>query len=343
MDNLSAGTTYYYVAKWTDEDGNTGSSQEFSFTTAPAPSLKEVRTITVGLNSATIQFTSRNSTKVSLLYGKNEGFGGIKTINTSSAESTYSIELTGLDDGSKYFYKLITYDSEGGAYEGSVASFITPPRPHIFNLRFQPVAGEPTSTQQITWQTNVASSSSVTYGKIGTNGSEINDPKATTDHLIIIRDLEDDSQYFIIAQSRDGDGNLAVSDRQVFRTALDTRAPKISVITVESSIRGTGAEARGQIVVSWHTDEPATSQVAFAEGSDVATFNNRTAEDSAMAFEHIVIVSDLPTSKVYSVQPVSRDKSDNAGNGKVQSAIIGRASDSILTIVLETLRKVFGF
>ncbi len=342
LDNLSAGTTYYYIAKWTDGDGNTGQSQEFTFTTSPPPTLKEIQTLSVGLTNATIQFTSRNAEKVSLFYGKSEGFGGIKTLNTSISESTYNVELSGLDDGSKYFYKLVSYDSEGSSYDGSIASFTTPPRPKISNLRFQPVAGEPTSTQLISWQTNVAATSSVNYGKQGTNGTEATDPQLVTNHEIMIRDLEDDSQYFLVAQSRDGDGNLAVSDRQVFRTALDTRPPKITNITVESSIRGTGAEARGQVVVSWRTDEPASSQVAFAEGSDVITFNNRTAEDTGLSFEHIVIVSDLPTSKVYSVQPVSRDKSGNAGAGAVQSAIIGRASDSVLTIVLDTLKRVFG-
>jgi hypothetical protein len=189
----------------------------------------------------------------------------------------------------------------------------------------------------------VPASSSVNYGKVGSSGAEAVDPKLVTDHEITIRDLEDDSEYFLTASSRDADGNLATSDRQIFHTALDTRPPKIAGITIESSIRGTGAEARGQVIVSWRTDEPSTSQVAFAEGSGATTFNNRTAEDIGLGFEHIVVVSDLPTSKVYSVQPVSKDKSGNAGKGETQSAIIGRATDNILTIVLNSLKKVFGF
>lgn len=146
-----------------------------------------------------------------------------------------------------------------------------------------------------------------------------------------------------MAQSRDSGGNLAISDRQEFKTALDTRPPKISDIIIETSIRGTGAEARGQVVVSWKTDEPATSQVGYGEGSDVKTFNNKTSEDEALGTEHIVIVSDLPTSKVYSIQPLSKDKSGNQGVGDSQSAIIGRASDSVLTIILNALQKVFGY
>ncbi len=343
LDNLSAGTTYYFVAKWTDEDGNIGVSQEYTFKTAPAPTLKEINAISVGLANATIQFTSKNATKVSVYFGSSESFGGLQAVNTSLEESTYNVALTGLTDGTKYFYKLVSYDSEGTAYEGSIASFTTPPRPKISNLQFQPVDGEPTSTQLVTWATNVPSTSTITYGKVGTAGTDIQDSAPTTDHQLTIRDLEDDSEYFLLAQSRDDNGNLAVSDRQIFHTALDTRPPKISNITVESSIRGSGAEARGQVVVSWHTDELATSQVAYGEGSGLTTFNNRTAEDSSLSFEHIVIVSDLPTSKVYSVQPVSRDKSGNSGKGIVQSAIIGRASDSVLTIVLNTLKNVFGF
>ncbi len=342
LNNLSAGTTYYFVAKWTDEDGNTGTSQEQSFATAPAPSLKEIQTDSITLNSARVTFTSKNATKAILYYGQSEAFGGVVTINTSMTESNYQAFLTGLADGTKYFYKLVAYDAEGSAYDGSIFSFTTPARPKITNLQFQPIQGEPTSTQRVTWNTNVPATSTITYGKVGTVGSDIHDSRLVTDHEIIIRDLADDSDYFLYAQSRDGAGNLATSDRQIFHTALDTRSPGISNIVVESAIRGTGAEARGQVVVSWRTDEPATSQIAYVEGSGATTFNNRTAEDSELSFEHIVIVSDLPTSKVYSIQPVSRDKADNAGTGTVQSAIIGRASDDVLTIVLETLKRIFG-
>jgi hypothetical protein len=343
LDNLSAGTTYYFVARWTDEDGNIGSSQEYTFTTAPAPTIKEVTVVKVTLVGSVIQFTSRDSTKVDLVYGRTESFGGIVTINTSLAESTYSVDLSGLDDGAKYFFKTISYDSEGNTYDGNIFSLTTPPRPRISNLRFQPVEGEPTSTQNVSWTTNVASNTIVTYGKIDSNGIDQQSSELVTSHEILITNLEDDSEYFLIAQSRDADGNLAVSDRQVFRTALDTRPPKISNINIETSIRGTGAEARGQVVVSWRTDEPSTSQVAYAEGSSATVFNNKTSEDAALGTEHIVIVSDLPTSRVFSIQPLAKDSSGNEGSGEIQTAIIGRASDSVLTIILTTLQEVFGF
>ena len=343
LDNLAAGTTYYFKARWTDEDGNTGTSQEYTFTTAPAPVLKEVQSLKVNLSGATIQFTVKDAVKVNFIYGKSDSFGGVKTINTSMSESTYSTALDGLDDGTKYFYKIIMFDSEGGEYQSSIFSLTTPQRPRVANLRFQPVAGEPTSTQQITWTTNIPTNSIVTYGKSGSNGIDVSLNELKTSHEMIIKGLEDNSEYFLLAQGRDADGNLATSDRQSFKTALDTRPPKVTAITIEPTVRGSGAEARGQIVVSWKTDEPSTSQVAFAEGSNATEFNSRTAEDAALTTDHIVIISDLPTSKVYTIKPISKDRSGNAGEGENQPSIIGRASDSVLNIVLNTLRKVFGF
>lgn len=343
LDNLSAGTTYYYKVKWTDADGNTGTSAENSFKTAPPPRMSEVTVSDISLNAATIRFTSTDATKVAVYYGQSEALGGVQIVNTSTAKSSYSVRLNNLTDGSKYFYKLVAYDNDGNTYDGNSATFTTPAQPKISNLRFQPIAGESTSTQQVTWDTNIPSDSMVTYGVVGTEGTNVQVADSVTSHSIIIRDLLDNSEYFLIAKSRDANGNLATSDRQVFRTALDTRPPKIRNVTVQPAVRGTGAEARGQVVVSWTTDEPATSQVAYSEGSTSSDFTQTSAEDNTLTFEHVVIVSNLPTSKVYNLAPVSKDKASNKTQGEAQSAVIGRASDDVMTVVLNALRKVFGF
>lgn len=342
LDNLAAGTTYYYVAKWTDGDGNTGMSQEYQFTTAPAPSLQEITSSNVTLSAATVTFSSKDATKVNVLYGASSSFGGIQTVNTSLSESTYSINLNNLIDGTKYYYELVSYDADGNSYAGSIFTFTTPQRPRISNLEFQPVAGVPTSTQQVTWNTNVPATSLITYGPVGGATDDVLAPGFISSHSLIISGLQDDTEYQLVAQSRDADGNLSVSDRQSFHTALDTRPPVVSNISVEPSIRGVGAEARGQIVVSWETDEPATSQVAFTEGSNATNFTSKTAVDGGLTTQHVVIVSDLPTSKVYSLEPISLDHAGNVANGQVQSAIVGRSSDSVLTIILNTLKNMFG-
>lgn len=339
LNNLTAGTTYYYKAKWTDEDGNTGQSAELSFKTAPAPVVKEV-TSEPSLSDADVNFTSKDAAKVKIYFGKSESFGGVTTLNTSLTESKYGTTLTGLDDGSKYFFKLNTLDSDGNEYEGNVYSFTTPPRPRITNLRFQPVKDQPSSTQKVTWNTNVPASSEITYG-VRRPTQTLSQSKLTTEHEVTIKGLSDDSDYVLIARSRDASGNVATSDQQSFKTALDTRPPKISDITVDASIRGTGAEARGQVVISWKTDEPATSQVAYGEGSS-GFLSSVSSEDAKLTTDHVVVVSDLSTSRVYHFEPRSFDRARNEAKGAQQVAIIGRASENVLSIIFNALQKMFG-
>lgn len=343
INNLSPGKTYYFKAKWTDEDGNTGASQEVAFQTAPPPVVQDVTTSGVTKDSATVQFTTIAASAIKLYYGPSNSFGGAVELNTSRSESKYIVPLRDLKDGTKYFFKINSMDNDNHEYEGTTLSFTTPPAPRISNLRFQPVETEPSSTQKVSWTTNVPTDSRLNYGVIGGTQLNASDGKMVTEHEMTIRNLEDDKQYSLTALSRDAAGDVATSDRQVFQTALDTRPPKISDVTVEPTVRGSGAEARGQIIVSWTTDEPATSQVAYNSGLATDVYNSRTGEDTAMTTNHVVVVSDLPTSAIYQLQALSADKADNVGKSEGQSTIIGHASDNVLSIVFTALQNIFGF
>lgn len=340
LTSLSPGTTYYYQARWTDEDGNTGYSSEFAFETLPPPEVVDVTIASVGLTDATLQYTTVGANQVKIYYGKTADFGGLIKLNTSTNQTTYDSVLSELDDGSKYFFKVNTVDAGGNEYNGTTLTFTTPQAPRISDLRFQPVENEPSSTQKVTWTTNIPTTSEVSYGVNALNQTTAKD-KLETAHEIVIRGLQDDSQYRLVARSRDANGNLATSDQQLFRTELDTRPPQVSDVVIDSTIRGTGAEARGQIVVSWRTDEPATSQVAYGEGSG-EFLSSVSSEDTRLTYEHIVVISDLSTSKIYTVQPRSYDNARNLGSGENETAIISRATDNVLAIIFNALQQLFG-
>ena len=341
LDSLIPGTTYFFVVRWTDTDGNTGSSAELVFVTLPPPTVQDVSAIGIGLTSSTIQYTTTGATSVKIYYGQTSGFGAVIESPTSTSTSTYLAQLKDLRDGTKYFYKVNTFDASGFEYDGTTLSFDTPPAPKIINLRFQPVEGEKSSTQLISWETNVPSTSELSYGIQGGETLTSLDTTLTLSHEVIIKDLVDDSIYTLVARSRDAAANLVTSDSQTFKTALDTRPPKVSEVTVVASIRGTGTDSRGQIVVSWKTDEPSTSQVAYGEGAS-GDLSNSSTQDGRLTLDHAVVISDLSTSKVYSVQAISLDKGDNKAVSDRQSAIIGRGTESALGIIFSVLQKIFG-
>jgi hypothetical protein len=341
LNNLNAGTTYYYRAQWADVDGNIGTSDEGLFTTLPAPTVSNVTVSGINLTTATIGFTSIGATAVQLEYGPGV-FANTQILNTSTSASTYSIPLSGLLAGTNYVFKLNPFDIDGGEYQSPEShTFSTPPQPVITGVTFQPVPGALTGTEQMFWTTNVPATSQISYGLVGGTRQYQLNTTMTTSHEMTISNLTYSTQYSVTATSVDGLGNIANSDLQVFKSGIDTRPPVISDLTIQPSIIGTGANAQGQLVISWKTDKAGTSQVAYGQGSG-GSYSSKTAENMALVNNHVVVVSDLSTSEVYHLQALSSDANGVQGVSADQTTIIGQASDNALGIVFNALQSIFG-
>jgi len=349
LTGLNPGTTYYYKAKWTDEDGNTGTSTEKSFTTAASPTVKDVSAKSIGLSSATIQYTSSNASKVKIYYGTTTSFGGVKEVSTSTSETTYTTELSGLTDGTKYYYKINTFDSESSEYEGTILDFTTLPRPRISAVKIQEVKGTAQPTILVSWTTNTEVSSIITYypeGKATDARDEVNITLTKGEHKLFIKGLFAQTNYILVVKGRDKIGNEAVSDSQKVTTSTDTRPPQILNVKIEGGVipvvGSPGQESSAQLVVSWDTDEPSTSQVEFGEGTG-ETYSQKTQEDSNLTNNHLVVISNLTPSKVYHLRAMAKDKAGNIGKSIDSVTITPKSTQSALDLVVGNLSDVFGF
>lgn len=345
LSNLSPGTTYYFVTKWTDEDGNLGTSSEGSFETSPAPSTEEPEVKTVGLDNALIEFISKNASSVRIYYGESSAFGGIEDIITGSGEGSHTVLIKDLTDGTKYYYKINSFDSEGEEYEGEIHSFTTLPRPKISNVIVSQVKGTAKSTLLVTWETNTPTSSIVTYYPL-TNPSaaldEINIALKEGKHQMILYNLDSQTTYALIVKGKDAVGNDAVGEIQQVSTSADTRPPEILELKVETEIIGTGEEATAQLVVSYKTDEPSTAQIEFGEGSG-NTYSQKTQEDSSLSSYHIVVISELSPAKVYHLRAISKDSYSNEAKSINKVVITPKATENALDLVVNSLSATFGF
>ncbi len=345
LTNLAPGTTYYITAKWTDEDGNIGSSEEVSFETAPPPTTEEAVVKTIGLDSALIEFISKNASTVRIYYGESSAFGGIENVVTGSGEGTHTVLLKDLVDGTKYYYKINSFDSEGEEYEGEIHSFTTLPRPKISNIKVNQVKGTAKSTLLLTWESNTEISSIVTYYPLTNPGSaldEVNIALKEGKHQMILYNLEPQTTYAVIIKGKDAVGNEAVGELQQIATSADTRPPEISELKVDTEIIGTGEEATAQLVVSYKTDEPSTAQIEFGEGSG-STYSQKTQEDSNLATYHLVVISELSPAKVYHLRAVSKDQYDNVAYSIDKAVITQKATENALDLVINSLSATFGF
>ena len=345
INNLTPGTQYFYVVKWTDEDGNIGISQEDTFTTTPPPSIQEPIVKRVSLNSALIEFTIKGAIRVRVLYGETSTFGGMVEVYTGTQEGTHNVELNDIKDGTKYYYKINTFDIDGSEYEGEMHSFETLPRPKVSESKVYQVTGTAFTTLLVEWTSNTPISSVVTYFPSSSPDQardEVNVALKSGKHRAVLLNLFPNTQYAILISGRDFMGNEASSGVINFTTAVDTRPPQIHDLEVSSEIIGSGDEATAQLVVSYKTDEPATAQIEYGEGTG-SNYSQKSQEDTIYSNNHIVIISGLTPSKVYHLRAISKDEEANIGLSIDKVVVTKNSSDNAFDLAISNLVSIFSF
>lgn len=344
LSGLDPGTTYYYKVLWTDEDGNTGSSDEYTFVTNAAPYVSSVKFSNVNINSAFVNFTIKSSVKATIEYGKTVSYGATSSLSTSTNESTYTVLLDSLIEGTPYHLRIAGEDEEGNIYYSDDYTFETLPTPKILNLKLQQVSGMATATLRLVWSSNTLISSIVSYYPTANPERAIDSINLALkkNHEVILKNLNDDTEYTLIIKGKDSAGNESQTETRKTKTSNDMRAPEIQNMNVEATIVGVGDSAKAQIVVSWDTDEPASTQVEYAQGTGTS-YDQTTQEDSNLTTNHTVTITGLTAAKIYHLRASSKDKAGNIGQSFDTVIITPKSTKDALTLVIENLSKTFGF
>lgn len=341
---LDPGTTYYYKTTWTDEDGNTGESEEYTLETNPAPVVSKVAASDVGMYSAYINFTLANATKATVQYGKTASYGSFQTITTAMDESIYNVKLSELSEGTVYHFRILAEDEEENQFFSDDYIFETLPVPRISDVKIQQVKGMSTSTIRLAWKSNTGISSIVTTYPDGRPEMAKDQIvlTLTKNHEMIVKDLLDDTDYVVIVKGKDIAGNSAENSINKFKTSEDLRPPLISDLKIDTTVSGIGEEAKAQILVSWNTDEPATTQVEYGQGTG-SDYPNKTQKNDKLTLNHVVTIPDLNPDQVYHLRVLSEDKSANLSVSYDNVVLTTKATRSALDLVVESLSKSFGF
>ncbi len=348
LTGLQPGTGYYFKVQSLDDNrdyaADTAYSTEYSFKTDVAPGVAEVTVSDINLTSAIISWKTTTIATSKIYYGLTNTYGQELSDNSGSGVTTHNVKLTNLSNSSTYHFKIIGTDTDGNNLVSDDYNFDTLMMPRISNVTFEQQHNTATSTLKVSWDSNVPTTSTVlTYEGSSTSAKETSLSTLSTKHSILVPNLKDNTVYRMAAEGRDAYGNLAISDSNRVTTAYDTRPPGISNIVTESTTSGYGLDTVAQIVVSWDTDEPSTSQVEYAEGITGDSYPMSTAKDGSLSSSHVVILRDLKPSSSYYFRVVSADASNNTAKSEAGSALTGFIQSSILDTVLKSLQGTFGW
>lgn len=346
LKDLEPGVKYYFQALWADEDGNTGESDELSFTTNAAPYVANVSVTDISTKDAYVSANITHATSAVLQYGPTTAYGGSVEVPVSPTGGDYSIRLDNLLEDTEYHVRIVAEDDEGNEYIGEDHIFATFPIPKINEalMKIQQVSGLPNATLRILWVTNTETSSVVTY--YPTNNPErakdsINLARGLN-HQVVLGELLDETEYTIIIKGRDVAGNETLPVTKTVKTAADLRAPQIEDMTVESTIVGVGENSKSQIIVCWNTDEPSTTQVEYNQGTG-GDYGSATQEDTTLTSNHCVTIAGTETATIYQIRAVSKDKAANVGRSFDTVIVTPQPTKAALNLVIEKLSATFSF
>ena len=123
LANLTENKTYYYNITACDFSGNCNTTGEFNFSTLNiAPSISGIQ-VNATNDSALISWTTNENANSSINYGTTTSLGTIAG-NASNA-TTHSINLSGLTNGTTYYYNVTSCDLVGNCNTTGEFNFTT--------------------------------------------------------------------------------------------------------------------------------------------------------------------------------------------------------------------------
>jgi len=226
----------------------------------------------------------------------------MQRIGAGAMTTSHLVNLTGLQAGATYYYRVVSTDAAGNRAQSADMTFrlqaadTTPPL--ISRVEANATGRD---SVVVTWWTDEPSDSYVEYWASGINLARAGTSTMTTSHSVALTSIRSGVVYYYRVVSTDAAGNRAQSADMTFRLQpADTTPPLIS--RVEANATG-----RDSVVVTWWTDEPSDSYVEYwASGINLAR-----AGTSTMTTSHSVALTSIRSGVVYYYRVVSMDAAGN--------------------------------
>lgn len=216
-------------------------------------------TATVDGTTVTVTWTTNVPSDSFVVYSTDAGFtNSHEQGNSSKTFTSHSVDVTGLEGETTYYYKVKSTRINGGTTEGTAGTFVTgagagttttttttgggggiliidktdKEPPVISDIGLQLIDS---NSVQIYWTTNEEATSFVEYGDSLDYGNTYGQWEYVLSHSVVLRNLKPGTEYNFRVLSSDNSGNVAYSDNVVFNTeeGLVTELPPTEVTPPE--------------------------------------------------------------------------------------------------------------
>ena len=186
------------------------------------------------------------------------------------------------------------------------------------------------NSAKISWKTNRLADGLVEFGKNTNYTNYIKQAGPSTQyHEVTLGGLKQQTKYYLRIKSIDAYGQEIISFGHSFKTGktIDDTPPVISNVRLQYVTDTTA-------VISWQTNEYATTLVYYSYQSDKAGY--KWSKKGSSGTDHVVIIKSLKPMTYYKFEVRSQDKSKNwayGGNGKFSTTEKSNAEATKLKIL----------
>lgn len=316
ITDIAAGTQYSAQVTVSDEQNNSATTANFSFTTASsnsdslAPQFVRPLSITsIAETQFTVEFCSDEPVNGKFVVANVDHL-------LNEFANCHALTVSNLDSNHSYSVRAEISDMAGN---GPTVSPITQVRTLAgADLNPPVITAGPTvtdvsdTTALVSWRTNEPSTSGVSFNN-GTNYRVQNDNQFVTEHSVLITNLTANTIYQLQVVSNDATGNSTPPSptiQFITRSAPDTTAPVLIGRALVEDVSTSSA------MISWQTDE-ASSTVVFVG----TTANNLSRIETTPGFttKHQLALTRLLPATTYFFRVESSDLSGNRTNVSVSS------------------------
>ncbi|MDA3839710.1 MAG: hypothetical protein PF572_01345 [Patescibacteria group bacterium] len=260
----------------------------------------------------------------------------------------HQLELFGLEPNTTYHYQLRSKAEIGPMAATSDYTFTTSIETIEISNFFSQVVDD--NEAIFKWITNKESNSTVKYTPYRGNMLAIEETKEqkenikTVIHEMTVSDFQPGIIYNVKIESEDINGNVATEIIDPFSTSEDDFPPEISQIKTNSSI-SSDREARTQTVISWITNEPATTRIYYMEGvhGPNVELSGSTEVNNDYSKDHISLFTEFSAGTVYTFRVESIDSGGNETLSDPHTFMTPKKSESIIDVIIRVLEDTFGW
>jgi len=268
--------------------------------------------------------------------------------NTDQLVKNHAVTLYNLNPGTVYHYQLRSkaeFGSEARSYDYSFKTNLEEIKITSF---FTTIIDDQTAVFK--WVTNKPADTKLKYAPYHGNVLAINESKTIKNnvqsviHEIKIDNLVGGTFYDVELSSMDLKGNITNESLLHFSTREDDLAPILSNIKTDSTVF-LDRSSKTQTIISWLTNEPATSRVYYEAGVHGANaeLKEKTDLNTNYTKEHVMVITKFKPGIVYSFRVESIDSGGNVSKSSPHTFMTAKKKESIIQIIMNILENTFGW